>query len=142
MSKICKAIFCVVIASLVNLGAANAKDEDYTTPTAHFIKSVTEATFHEEVIDSLTPVVLDVCDNCASSVDRTEKLAVHFSGKARFFQLPAKENKTFSQRLVQLDISWPIYVVAIGEHLFFPARKDMTDVEVKAFIESILSSNT
>jgi len=117
-----------------------AKDDDYDPASGHFITSVTERTFHEEVIDSLTPVVMDVCEDCRSRVDSTEKLAIHFSGKAKFFQLPINQNSTLKQRLEAKKIALPVYVVAIGEHLF-PGRNNMTELEVRAFIESILSSN-
>ncbi|MBI2810543.1 MAG: hypothetical protein HYX67_06935 [Candidatus Melainabacteria bacterium] len=139
MTKFCKIALSVFIAAVIGENAANAKDDDYTPPAEHFIKAVTDTTFHEEVVDSLLPVVLDVCVNCLASINRTERLAIHYSGKARFFQLPLAANNSFQQRLDTMKIVPPVYVIAIGEHLF-PGRPNMTDAEVKAFIEFVLSS--
>ncbi len=144
MTNFCKLILPALITIAIIYGSsAYAKDDDYAPAETHFITSVTEETFHQEVIDSLKPVVLDVCapEDCSARVAETERLAIHYSGQAKFFQMPTNENKSFiKERLESKNVALPVYIVVVGGYIYI-GYKGMTDAQIKAFIDKVLSSN-
>ncbi|MFN8553205.1 MAG: hypothetical protein U0103_17155 [Candidatus Obscuribacterales bacterium] len=135
-----KSILASIVVTIISIAAATAygKDDDYAP--AHFITSVTNQTFHQEVSDSQKPVVLDVCApaDCAARIAATERLAVQFTGRARFVQAPTAENSALMQRVNSPGLVIPTYMVSINDELFI-VRKNLTEAEAKSFIESVIS---
>ena len=132
-----KLVTLLSLIAVITVTAAYGKDDDYQP--AHFIVSVTDQTFHQEVADSQKPVVLDVCvpADCAKRIAATERLAVHFTGSARFVQAPTTDN---SELLVRMSpkIVLPTYMVSVDNVLHI-VRKNLTEAEARTFIDSVIN---
>jgi|688.fasta_scaffold172511_3 hypothetical protein len=124
------------IAAAVAITSAYGKDDDYSAP--HFITSITNQTFHQEVADSQKPVVLDVCApaDCASRIAATERLAVQYAGRARFVQAPTTDNSVLMER-ISSKVVIPTYMVSVSNVLHI-VRKNLTEAEATVFIDSVL----
>ncbi len=128
----------LVVISVISLTVAYGKDDDYVP--AHFITAVTNQTYHQEITDSQKPVVLDVCApvDCGARILATERLAVHFTGQARFVQAPIAENSALMERIDAPKSVFPTYIVSV-ENVLHIVRKNLTEAEAMSFIDSVLN---